>query len=131
MNDTSLMNSLYLKKTKVSPTVDFNCETGVLELKGRSLPEQAYELYKPLIEWMDEYVKNPKEKTTVNLHLEYINSSSNKYILLILKKLDDFHKEGKHVEVHWFYDEEDDDSFDTVSEYKEVLGLPIFPHKEV
>ena len=79
---------------------------------------------------MDEYVKNPQEKTTVNLHLEYINSSSNKYILLILKKLDDFHKEGKHVEVNWYYDEEDEDSYDTVNEYKEVLDLPIFLHKE-
>ncbi len=120
-----------MKKTKVSPAVDFNYETGVLEIRGRSLPEQSYELYKPLIDWVDEYINIPQANTVLNLHLEYINSSSNKYILLLLKKLDDFFKQGNKVIVNWFYDEEDDDSFDTVIEYKEILEVPIHLHKEV
>ena len=33
---------------------------------------------------MNEYQENPKETTTFNIQLEYINSSSNKYLLLIL-----------------------------------------------
>lgn len=119
------MKSISISSTKITPEVDFNSDTGVLTIKGRSLPEQAYGLYKPIIEWMDEYAEEPKSKTVFNINLEYFNSSSNKYILLMLKKLDNLFISGNQVEVNWYYDEDDEDSYETVSEYKEVLNLPI------
>ncbi len=119
------MKSISISSTKITPEVDFNADTGVLTVKGRSLPEQAYGLYKPIIEWLDNYVEAPKSKTVFNINLEYFNSSSNKYILLMLKKLDNLFLGGNSVEVNWFYDEDDEDSYETVSEYKEVLNLPI------
>lgn len=124
------MKSISISSTKITPEVNFNAESGELLIKGRSLPEQAYGLYKPIIEWLDEYVDNPRPKTTFNIHLEYFNSSSNKYVLLMLKKLDNLHQEGHKVQVKWFYDEDDEDSYDTVCEYKEVLDLPIEIIKE-
>lgn len=119
------MKSILISATKITPSVDFNCDTGVLTIKGRSLPEQAYGLYKPIIEWLDDYIENSSEKTVLNVHLEYFNSSSNKYLLLMMKKLDNLFLKGQNVEVNWFYEEDDEDSYDTVSEYKDVLNLPI------
>lgn len=120
------MKALSISSTSITPTIDFDQQTGELSLKGRSLPEQAYGLYKPVIDWLEEYVQNPADKTVLDINLEYFNSSSNKYLLLILKKLDDnLFKKGKDVIVNWYYDEDDEDSYDTALEYNEVLDLDI------
>lgn len=119
------MKSIVIEGTKISPKINFDYDNGLIELAGRSLPEQAHDLYKPLIKWVEEYRTNPQDTTTVNLRLEYINSSSNKYILQILKKIDELHRGGNNVNITWFYDEEDDDLYETALEYNDVLGVDI------
>ncbi len=119
------MESIIIDGTKISPRINLNYEKGLIELEGRSLPEQAHDLYKPLIKWLEEYKTQPKELTTVIFNLEYINSSSNKYILQILKKIDELHKDGNKMDVTWFYDEEDDDLYETALEYNDVLSVDI------
>lgn len=119
------MTAYIQEATKVTPKIDFNDETGVFELTGRSLPEQTYELYKPLIEWIDHYITDPQPKTILHINLEYVNSSSNKYIMLLLKKLDDFYQKGSDVTIYWYYEEEDEDTYETITEYQEILSLPI------
>ena len=36
-------------------------KAGIMEIKGRSIPENSIEFYKPLVDWLDEYAKSPKE----------------------------------------------------------------------
>jgi len=55
------MEKLQIEGTAKTPTVNFD-PSGKLELKGRSIPENSIEFYKPLMEWLDEYEKNPQEK---------------------------------------------------------------------
>ena len=119
-----LMESLYIQGTSHHPEVKFNFETGVLELNGRSLPEQVLTLYQPILQWIEEYTASEKEKeTTFKINLDYINSSSSKYLLEILKRLNDFFKEGNPIKVEWFYDEYDEDQEESGEEYKELLDL--------
>jgi hypothetical protein len=118
------MDSLYIKGTNLHPEVNFNSKTGVLELRGRSLPEQVLSLYQPILKWIEDYTSTPKkENTLLNINLDYINSSSSKYLLEILKRLDDFHKRGNKIAVQWFYDEYDEDAEESGEEYKELLTL--------
>ncbi len=73
------MKKLIIASSKTIPQVDFNPESGELNISGRSLPEQAHELFKPMLDWIDLYSKEVRGVTTMNITLEYINSSSNKY----------------------------------------------------
>ena len=82
------MEDLILSGTEKTPTVNFNYNEGNLELRGRSIPENSIEFYKPLVDALDAYSKNPKSLTRVNIHLEYFNTSSSKCILDIFKKLE-------------------------------------------
>ena len=81
------MEDLSLEGTAKTPTVDFK-SAGELLIKGRSIPENSIEFYKPLIEWISNYSENPKENTLVNIQLEYFNTSSSKCILDVFKKLE-------------------------------------------
>ena len=82
------MEKLYLEGSAKTPTIDFNFETGVLELKGRSIPENSIEFFKPLNDWIDGYGASPKEKTTIEVRFEYFHTSSSKCILDLFTKLE-------------------------------------------
>ena len=82
------MDPIKIEGTPKTPTVNFNAESGVLEIKGRSIPENAVEFYKPLVDWIGSYGDSAKPQTTVNIQLEYFNTSSSKCILDVFKKLE-------------------------------------------
>ncbi len=124
------MEHLKIEGTKQSPLVDFNAELGKLELSGRSIPENSFEFYNPLLEWLGEYAKNPKEETVLKVYLEYFNTSSSKYILEVLKKLKEVLKvDGVQVKVDWCYDEDDEEMMETGEDYEDVTGLEFDYHE--
>ena len=103
------MLKLILASDVKSPQVDFDPDTGLLELSGRSIPENSYELYKPILAWIAEYVKQPADFTRLEFKLNYFNSSSAEYILDLLRHLKKL-RDGKHEFVcRWYFDAEDED----------------------
>ena len=86
------MEPINIEGSPKTPSIKFDIEKGILEIRGRSIPENSIEFYKPLVDWLDEYSKDPVKKTQVNIHLEYFNTSSSKCILDVFKKLEAIHK---------------------------------------
>ena len=118
------MNALVIDGTKQTPEVNFNADSGVIEVGGRSIPENSFEFYNPLLTWLDEYTSNPAAKTVVKIKLEYFNTSSSKYILEIFKKVKVIHTEEKDIIVEWYHDEDDEEMMETGEDYEDVTGLP-------
>ena len=84
------MEPILIEGTPKTPTVKFDKSEGVFEIKGRSIPENSVEFYKPLVDWLDNYKESPLDKTVVNIRLEYFNTSSSKCILDVFKNLKPF-----------------------------------------
>jgi len=118
------MDALSKPGSHKTPKVNFDHTTGLLELAGRSIPENSVELYKPMMEWMDEYTPNALDKTAFNVKLEYFNTSSSKCILDLLKKLENIRKLGKEVCVNWHYEVDDYDMLEAGENYQSILKLP-------
>tara|TARA_B100000963_G_C22568632_1_gene644937 strand:+ start:301 stop:675 length:375 start_codon:yes stop_codon:yes gene_type:complete len=114
------MEDLSLEGTAKTPTVDFK-SAGELLIKGRSIPENSIEFYKPLIEWISNYSENPKENTLVNIQLEYFNTSSSKCILDVFKKLESISESS--VSVKWYYEEDDEDMLEAGEDYEAIIDL--------
>ena len=117
------MNPLSIKGTMKTPTILSDIDKGIIEIRGRSNPENANAFYKPLIAWIDEYVKNPVDKTTVNLELEYFNTTSSKCILSLLKKLESSKDSTRDVIVNWYYEKDDPDERETGEFYEKMTEL--------
>ena len=47
------MEPIIIEGTPKTPTVKFDSTEGVFEIKGRSIPENSVEFYKPLVDWLD------------------------------------------------------------------------------
>lgn len=118
------MESIFIDGTLKTPTVKFDSKTGVVEIKGRSIPENSIEFYKPLVDWLEEYAKKPLEKTQVNVQLEYFNTSSSKCILDVFKKLEAIHKAKHDVVINWYYEEDDEDMLEAGEDYESIIRVP-------
>ena len=57
------MEAITFEGTAKTPTVKFDAANGIFEIKGRSIPENSIEFYKPLVDWLDEYAKSPQDNT--------------------------------------------------------------------
>lgn len=101
------MDSLYIEGTLKTPTIKSDSQEGIIEIKGRSHPENPIDFYKPLSNWVAEYVRDPRLKTTINIQLEHFNTSSSKRILDLLRSFELILMTHNEVQVNWFYDDED------------------------
>ena len=117
------MDNLIIEESKQTPKINFNASTGILEISGRSIPENTFEFFNPVLLWLDEYSQNAQDETTINVNLEYFNTSSSKYILEIFKRLKGLINDGKEVLVKWYYEEDDEEMMETGEDYEDVSGL--------
>ena len=118
------MESLLIEGTAKTPIIRFDGDLGLIEIKGRSIPENSIEFYKPLVDWLDRYSQNPKQTTKVNIQLEYFNTSSSKCILDVFKKLEVIHKANREVVINWYYEEDDEDMLEAGEDYESIIRIP-------
>lgn len=118
------MEPISITGTPKTPTVNFDSEKGKVEIKGRSIPENSIEFYKPMVDWLEQYLSNPATLTEVNIQLEYFNTSSSKCILDVFKKLEAIYKSGNEVIINWYYEEDDEDMLEAGEDYQSIIKIP-------
>jgi hypothetical protein len=119
------MQDLIIDSTIKTPEVTFVASQGVLTLKGRSIPENSIDFFKPLHDWIEEYFKNPNETTRVEIKLEYFNTSSSKSMLDLFKKMESFNGLPSDIVINWFYEEDDEDMLEAGEDYQAILSIPV------
>lgn len=118
------MENINIEGTAKTPTVIFEPANGLLEIKGRSIPENSTEFFRPLVDALKSFSTNSNGVITVNFKLEYFNTSSSKCILDILKILESIKKTGKTVSLNWYYEEDDEDMLESGENYQEIVNIP-------
>jgi len=118
------METLNIPMTSKTPLVSFDANTGIIELSGRSIPENTMEFYGPLFDLLDKYFIQPQAKTKLKIQLEYFNTSSSKCLLDLFKKLQTLQSSGKsEVSVEWHYEEDDEDMLEAGEDYQTIAKL--------
>ena len=106
------------------PSVSLNAETGLCEIAGESYLEEATLFYKPIYDWLQEYIKTNKS-ILFNFRLSYVNTSSSKHVLFILRLLKDYEESGGDVVANWYIEPGDTDTEEDVEDYTIISGLKI------
>jgi hypothetical protein len=120
------MNPLILPATRSTPGVRFEPDLGVFELAGTSIPENAWEFYQPVQEWLAHYLPGLKGEQVLHFRLSYFNSSSFKAIYQLLKLSKDACSSGEgSLRVCWHGDEDDDLLVQASTTLGDLLGLPM------
>jgi len=118
------MSNLVIDNSIKTPSITLDMN-GTLEIRGKSIPENSFEFYKPVFEWLDNYSHAPSPKTELKISLEYFNTSSSKCLLDIFRKLETLNLSGKSsVKVSWFYDADDEDMMEAGEDYQALVKVP-------
>ncbi len=118
------MSNLVIDNSVKTPSITLEMN-GKLEIRGKSIPENSFEFYKPVFEWLDNYSHTPSPNTELKISLEYFNTSSSKCLLDIFRKLEILNLSGKStVKVSWFYDADDEDMMEAGEDYQALVKVP-------
>lgn len=112
------MEELVIEGTKYSPRVELH-PTGSINIQGRSIIEDPFAFYNPILTW----VKNSTlHSLSVNIKLEYLNTSSSVQIYKLLSIIQENYA-GKNVSISWYYEEDDEDTFELGKEFEAQLKI--------
>jgi hypothetical protein len=106
------------------PMIELNPIGNKFVFKGRSIPENAFDFYKPVIDWIDLYSKNPNAISLFEFRFDHLNTHSTQQIMKILQRLDKFPGDSK-VKIEWFYNKDDTDMLEIGNRLKEILGVDL------
>jgi hypothetical protein len=112
-----------IEKTDTTPEVILDKENEVFHIKGRSIIENAHEFYAPIINWLNDYISDPNEKTEFFLDIYYLNSSSTLQLMKIFFILEELKRKQKLIKVIWFYEKDDELSEERGEELKFAVEL--------
>ena len=101
------MENLKLEATKYTPEINLNTD-GTVSLVGKSYPENTFEFYAPVMDWLEKYFEaSPVNTTVINMEIIYFNSSSSKLFFDFFDLLEENSSDNK-IEINWIYDEENE-----------------------
>lgn len=118
------MEKLILSGSPKTPEVNFDQDSGLISLRGRSIPENSIEFFQPINDWIDNYCQSPKNETVLDIRLEYFNTSSSKCILDIFKKFERLNNGDTKVLVRWYFETDDEDMEEAGEDYRAIVELP-------
>ena len=117
------IKQMHIDRTATSPEIELDLEQGTIDFIGRSLPANSELFYDRVYRWLDEYLKQPKEQTTVNMRLDYLDTSSSKHFYNIFDRLSAVKDHGKLVRVNWHYETGDEEMAETGKDYQSLFRI--------
>jgi hypothetical protein len=93
-------------------------------MKGKSIPENSKVFYTSMFEWLEKYTAMPLATTTLDIQLDYFNTSSAKCVIDLFKKLESIEKNslGKVI-INWHYNEDDGDMQEAGQDYQSIVKV--------
>jgi hypothetical protein len=110
------LKNMYLEQTDKTPLVDLNFMSGELIISGRSIPINAPRIFEPILDWVNEYIRNPRQTTNLRLNLDYFNTASSIWLAKIVKDLTGINKPYSILILHIYFPIEDFDDIDDIKD---------------
>jgi hypothetical protein len=85
------MQNLYIEASDYVPHIDFQVDTGELNISGESYHEYTLEFFEPIFDWIKEFTSEPNKSITLNFKMSYFNTSSSRRFLEIMNLLQTYH----------------------------------------
>lgn len=106
------MEALIIEQAADSPQVVLDAQNQTFLLRGRSIMIDAESFYQPILKWLNAYRKNPLPNTKFVFDLEYLNTTSSKFLLAMIALIEN----TPDSEIDWHFREEQILDNDIISE---------------
>jgi hypothetical protein len=119
------VENYFTEATDSTPMVNLNAAEGLIELKGRSIPEDAAAFYFPILDWLTTYNENPGPSTKFVFYLDYINSISQKMLADVFIKALQLKNSNKQIKIVWQYDVDDEEMLEEGQIFAQKFNLDV------
>jgi len=113
-----------IKETLFTPSVKILNDEHKIVISGQSRLEDPSPFYEELTILLDKSINEFKTHISVDFSLNYLNSSSSKWLFHILKGIQSRFQGKKLITINWFYDEDDESILEAGEVFQSLLGLP-------
>ena len=126
------MTELNITGTQSTPAIQGDWQAGLLAMQGDSYPENSFELFGQVLDWVERFLREENRPLTLELRLLYLNTSSIKALMDIFDLLEDAHRDARPVAVNWHYDSRNERVAELAEEFREDCSFPfaILAHGE-
>jgi len=119
-----ILDELHILPTDNTPEVLLKPE-GIIKITGRGLIAEKIEVFGQILNWIDEYINNPADKTDVIIAFEYLNSFSTVFLVTVLRKLIQINHSRKILKIYWYFEDGDDDILERGEYISSAYNIPI------
>lgn len=112
------MENIFIEQGRDTPKVILDADDALIEFDGKSYPGDAFGFYRPLLEWVENYLANDtQEPININIKLLYFNSATSQ----ILYTLFDLFEEGQenNLNINWYCEEGNKDNYEDYEDMAE------------
>jgi hypothetical protein len=113
-----------IKETVNTPSVRIFGDEHRVVISGQSRLEDPTLFYEELTVLLDDCMNDFKTHASIDFILNYLNSSSSKWLFHILKGIQARFQGKKMVTVNWFFDGDDDSMLETGEVFQSLLSMP-------
>ncbi|MCS6895444.1 MAG: DUF1987 domain-containing protein [Bacteroidia bacterium] len=127
MSDLTTSEKLIIEPTFTTPEIRFDPEAYYFFIGGNSYPENSLKFYGPVLEWVQNWSQKvvPSSKLlTIEIRLEYFNTSTAKVLLDLLRLFEALHERGQAMQIRWLYLQEDTEMEDAGLDYQAAVKVP-------
>lgn len=117
-------NNITIAGSQSTPSVAGDWTLGLLRMQGDSYPENSFEFFGPIIDWLEHFFKGSPAPLRLELRLVYMNTSSVKAMMDIFDLLEEAHQQGRQVCVDWYYDPRNERVVNLADEFREDCSFP-------
>ena len=118
------MTDFSIPGSQSTPAIEADHAKGTVSMQGDSYPENSYELFHGVFEWIERFLREAGRPLSLELRLLYLNTSSVKAMMDIFDLLEAAYQDGKSVAVNWYYDERNERVVELAEEFKEDCTFP-------
>lgn len=114
------MDNLQFGATQYTPEISLDAEAGAISMVGKSYPENTFEFYAPILEWVEAYLADDaNSRLRVDMEIVYFNSGSSKLFFDLFDSLEEAVKASKQIEVNWIYDADNESAEEAGEDFRE------------
>jgi len=104
--------------TKYTPQIILDASKALLEMRGKSYPENTFKFYQPVLSWIERYFQDPLPDTLFQMEIIYFNSSSSKLFFDLFDLLETY-REKSHITIEWICDPENESALEAGEDFME------------
>ena len=115
---------LVISQTQSTPAIEGDRGAGRLFMQGDAYPENAFAVFDPVFNWLQQVLETQTNPFHLELELGYLNTSSVKSMMDIFDLLEEVFAQGREIQVVWRYAPANDRIAEVAEEFREDCTFP-------